>query len=270
MRVVPTPNTRADSLAASGLLPSTVTPLGRRSRANPWDRSVALQQLAQLDDSASDPAIAARFGEAFAWRSGRALERRLEALALLEASGAFSEPLYRVIFRNVGAVTRDPTVMLLHAPGWEFFCGGVERTLGSSRALGEGRAARSHWSAEPGAGLMEVALDHAQSVVVFLTRELLANPRFVRELLLSVARVSKGTDASALIPRLQVVFFDDLPDLRTIDRAQWRAAFEELGRELQDPAIGRLGAALRSVPVVAAAGSPPGEVARSILRSFGR
>ncbi len=257
MRVVPTPRTRADSLACSGLVTPSLPDVQRPRRPDPWARAVALQQLAHLDDAAANPEIAARFGEAFAWRSGRALERRLEALAILEEAGAFTEPLYRVIFRNVGAVTRDPTVVLLHDRDWDFFCGGVHRTLSSHRALGEGRVARAPWAAEPGVGLLEASLDYAHCMVVFLTRGLVEDPRFVRELLLSMARVAKSADASALVPRLQVVLFDDLPDLRTIERDAWGDAFEGLSNELADPAVARLGHALRAVPVVAAGGPPP-------------
>lgn len=231
---------------------------------------MALQQLAHRDDAALDPAFAARFGEAFAQRSGRALDRRLEALVRLEQDGAFTEPLYRVLFASVAAVTQAPTVMLLHAPGWDFFCGGVQRTLGSERALGAGRAARADWAPESGSGLIDHALDQSHSVVVFLTRELLADPRFVRELLLATARSAPVDGETPLFPRLQVVLFDDLPDLRAIERSDWGQAFAELGRELGDAAVGRLGSALRSLPVVAAAGSPPGEVARSLLKSLGR
>ena len=270
MRVVPTPHTRAESVAGSGLLPASLPTTGRGRPADPSARAVALQQLAQLDDAARHAPFAERFGEAFAWRSGRALERRLEALSVLEAGGAFTDPVYRTIFRAVGSVTRDPTLMLLHAPGWDFFCGGVQRTLCSERALGPGRAARAPWAVEPGVGLLEESLDHAQSVVVFLTRELLANPRFVRELLLSMARVARAADTSALVPRLQIVLFDDLPDLRAIERSDWAAAFEDLAEELGDRAVARLGRALRGVQVVVAAGSPPGEVARSLLKSLGR
>lgn len=270
MRVVPTPHTRADSLASSGFLPTSTGAPRRSLRADPWARAAALQQLAQLDDASRDHAFADRFGDAFAPRSGRALERRMEALSVLEAGGAFTEPLYRVIFNHVGAVTREPTLLLLHAPGWDFFCGGVQRTLCSQRALGEGRVGRAAWSQEPDGGLVEASLDHAQAAIVFLTRELLADGRFVRELLLSMARVGRAADAPALLPRLQIVLFDDLPDLRTLERSAWSDAFEDLADELGDPAVARLGRALRGVPVVAAAGSPPGEVARSILRSLGR
>lgn len=270
LSVVPTHATRVNSLRSSGLMPQGSRGLPAARSTDPWARAVALQQLAHLDESHRDERVAQRFGEAFAWRSGRALERRLEALSVLEEAGAFTHSIYRVIFGAVGAVTREPTVALLHAPGWDFFGGGVQRTLTSGRALGEGRCARVTWQSEDGAGVIDEALDHAQAVVVFVTRDLLANPRFVRELMFAIARVARGTEAAMLAPRLQLVTFDDLPDLRGIPRGQWGESFGDLATELGDPAIRRLGDAIRSVPVVAASGSPPGEVARAVLKSLGR
>ncbi len=264
MHVVPTPGARS--------IPGSLAPrfpLGPRpTTGDPRSRALALQLRARQADGAWDPAIAERFGEAFGWRSGDALDRRLEALAVLEEAGAFTEALYRDLFTTVASVTQNPTALLVHAAGWEFFCGGVERTLASPRALGAGRAARAVWSAQP-QSLLDAALAHAQTVVLFLTRELLAEPRFVREFLLAANRVGGAADGPLLAPRLQVVLFDDLPDLRGLPREGWQDAYSALASELGDPAVARVGRALRTLRLVAAAGSPPGEVARALLKSLG-